>query len=225
MNLISVCLLAAALYGCTPSGDAHVPKQVSELNAKQQRSLQDYIRQYERPTGDLKILANRRRLQIRTSKTLQQVFPRYSFVVVPWEYRAEPGNPRGFSIPGGLYSVVALRDDGDRFVFYSTGNRQEYAEFLRLRRIRFNEETAVQLWAAHHDLYGMSEGAPPKRYGNSEWRFGYQESVNVVSESEEERVAYYYQLHVDASDMVIDGRFVAETLERRKKGKPVDRVN
>ena len=148
------------------SGDVLI--NIPGLNARQQKSLAEFIRQNQQPTGDLKVLADRSRIGVRVSTVLQELFPRYSFVVVPWVYRVEPGNPHMYSIPGdgAVFNMVALSDDGARrFVFHSSGNREEYANFLREQRIKVTDATVDRLWMAHVQIYGV-EDLDPSDTGN-----------------------------------------------------------
>jgi hypothetical protein len=193
---------------------------LTSLNTPQRRALEEFISQNERPTGDQKRLADRNRAGVLSAKILRELFPAYSFVKVPWEYQVEPGSLAKYSIPapGAVFTVVALNDGGDhRFVFHSSGNREEYAAFLRGQRIRVTDETADRLSAAEAELYGNGSG-PTKRYARFEWRLGCQETpLHAISSSEEERGAYFYQLLIDANDFVESGRLLYEVIERRKR--------
>ena len=198
-RVIGLLCIGAQLCSVAASDSDESPK-IPGLNVEQQKSLAEFIRQNERPNEDLKILADRSRIRVRGSKILQELFPHYRFVIVPWVYRVDPKNQDKYSIPGdgAVADLVALSDTGaDRFVLNSSGNREAFANFLREQRVKVSAKTISRIWAAYTDIYIYAGGGSgPKWLGKSEWRWGYQESpFRAISSDEEIREVYYIALH------------------------------
>ncbi|HLZ35177.1 MAG TPA: hypothetical protein VKP13_14270 [Nitrospira sp.] len=192
-------------------------KKIQGLNSTQQKAVEAYIQQNERPTGELIIVADRDRIALRSSKALQLLFPKYRFVTVPWVYRGSGSALRKYSIPGTLVHTLVLDNEGRNCMPESSSDKG-YGELLRAERIKVTDSSSAALVAAAFtDIYGVGLGPENRRHGNSEWFLGYREfPFRHISSYEEVREASYYLVSVDATGTVMDGRLVNDVLERRK---------
>jgi len=228
-----VFLLVAALAYADAQSDG-VPMSEGELsglralNAAQRETVDRFVLEHERPTGELKRLAERGRIAVRSSAALRHLFPRSRFVVVPWILRADPDAQNPYSIPGGLFDVLAISDEGRlESTFHSSGNHEEFGFFLHGYRVKVRSKTmACKVARAFADIYGHGLSlCNDLRRSSSEWLLGYREMpFRPVSSYDEVREAYYYRLTVGSSGVVLNGTYVCKVLERRKIGnaeKPV----
>ena len=190
---------------------------LNALNEQQKKAVEAYITKHQVTSGELRVQARRDWISVRTSKILEDLFPNVLFVVIPWSYQVTPEAKGKYAIPGGLSDTLALNDQGAvECVFYSSGNREQFAEFLKARRIAVkNDSDAAKVSSALAALYDGGATAN-SRHGPSEWYLNYQESpFRAISGYEEVREAYYFHLHTDADGFVTGGRLEVETLERR----------
>ena len=222
---VQVLVLFAALAYANAQGDGvtmaskELPGLVA-LNAAQRETVDGFVLDHERPTGELKVLARRSGIAVRSSAALRRLFPHSRFEVVPWSFLLDPAAKNFYSIPGGLYDVLAISDDGQlESTFQRSGNQVEFGLFLHDHRLKIrNKTTACEVARALADIYGggLSLCNNVKR-GSSEWRLSYTETpFRSVSSYEQVREAYYYRLRVDPRSVVLDGTLVVDTLERRK---------
>jgi ribosomal protein S13 len=197
------------------SGDV---QKIERLNSEQEKAVDDYIRQNERPTGELRVVADRNRIAVRSSQAIRALFPRYRFVAVTWIYEADPAAFGKYSIPGPLSHTLVLDENGRNLMPNRTGYLAEYAGLLRAERVKVTDDTwATLVRSALTDIYGIGMGSANLRHGSSEWSLGYQElPFRAISSYEEVREASYYLISVDTNGFVIGGRLVTEVLERRK---------
>ena len=217
-------LVAALASASAQDDDVPVPAGVSglgTLNAAQRETVDRYVLENERPTGELKRLADRGYIAVRSSVALRHLFPHSRFVVVPWIFQLDPGAQNLYSIPFGLYDVLAISDEGRlESIFHSSGNQEEFGMFLRNHRVKVRNKTMLcEVARTRVDIYGGGglSLCNDVRRSSSEWILGYTEMpFRPVSSYEEERDAYYYRLRVDSSGIVLDGKYVCDTLERRK---------
>lgn len=219
----AIVLTALFLYGSVQgqtsasASMAPVPK-IDGLTPEQQKAVDDYVRQGERPTGELKILADRKNIAVHSSEALQTLFPRYKFVVVTWIYEADAAAFHKYSIPGPMPYTLVLDENGKNGMPKRTGHLDEYADLLRAERIKVTDEASAALVrSAFTDIYGIGMSSTDLRHGNSEWFLGYREwPFRAISSYEEVREASYYLILVDASGLVVSGHLVNEVQERRK---------
>ena len=221
--------LLIALFACgtaqgqnSPAVNLDTPK-LEELNAAQQKAVDDYVRQHERPTDELRVTADRNRIAVRSSEALRTLFPRYRFVAVTWTYQVDPGALSKYSLPGSTFHTLVLDDKGRNCMPNRTGDLEEFAELLRDQRIKVTDKTSAALVrSALTEIYGFGMSLDDLRstdrpQDNSKWLLGYREwPFRAISSYEEVREASYYLLSVDASGLVVSGRLVNEVLERRK---------
>jgi hypothetical protein len=221
MNLVlvlTVLLLCVVVPGQASFGLNLERLQNAELNSEQQKAVDDYIRQHERPTGDLKVVADRRRITVRSSEALRTLFPHYRFVAVPWLYEAAPEAVHKYSIPWTLTYTLVLDENGRNCMPRRTGAREEYADLLRAERVKLTDEVAAALvTAAYTDISGVGMSSTNLRHRSSDWFLGYSEwPFRAISSYEEVREASYYLISTDSSGFVISGNLVNDVLERRK---------
>jgi hypothetical protein len=217
-------LLAAAL----PYADAQTDSVLTSagkvpglmgLNAAQRETVTKFVLEHEQPTGELKRLAERGGITVRTSAALAHLFPHSRFVKVPWIFQLDPAAKNLYSIPGGLFDVLAISDQGlQESTFYSSGNSTEFGVFLHAHRIKVRNKTmADEVARAFADIYQLSLCCSDVKHGPSEWYLGYRElPFRPVSSYEEERDVFYYRLTVDSNGVVLNGTLVNKVLERRK---------
>lgn len=219
---VLVLVLIPALSRANPHGD-DMPSSVygpETLNAAQQETVDRFVLEHERPTGELKMLAERRGIAVRSSAALRHLFPHSRFVVIPWNFQLDPAAKHLYSVPGGMYDVLAISDEGrQESVLHSSGNHEEFGVFLCHHRVKVKNKTmACEVSRARADIYGS--GLSPcsdVRRSSSEWLLSYTEMpFRPISSYEEVREAYYYRLRVDTHGVVLDGKLIDETLERRK---------
>lgn len=214
--------LAAPSSGCVPKPE--------ELNAAQQKAVEDYVHQKERPTGELRVIAARHTV-VNNSEALRTLFPRLRFVAIWWVTEADPAAMNKYSIPGPISETLVLDADGRNCMPRRTGYWEEFADLLRAQHIKIDSKSAAMVRSALMAVYttGMSSEdrhITGSRGENSQWLLGYNEwPFRAISSYEEVREASYYRLFVDANGLVVNGRLVIEELERRKLNKdaPKDR--
>jgi len=217
-------LLAAVAYANAQGDSVAMPREelrLGALNAAQRETVDKFLLEHERPTGELKLLAERGGTAVRSSVALRQLFPHSRFVVVPWNLRVDPAAEHVYSIPFGLYDVLAISDRGQHeSTFHSSGNQEEFGLFLHDHRVKVRNKTmACAVARALADIYGRSglSLCNNVKSSSSEWRLSYTETrFRPISSYEQVREAYYYRLRVDSRGVVLDGKLVADTLERRK---------
>jgi len=222
---VRVLLLVAALAHTNAQADGEPMRGaqalgLGALNAPQRETVDKFVLEHERPTGELKLIAERDGITVRSSVALRHLFPHSRFVVVPWTFQLDPKAKNLYSIPFGLYDVLAISDEGrQESTFHSSGNQDEFGLFLHGHRVKIrNKAIACEVSRVRADIYGA--GLPlcnDVRRSSSEWRLSYTEMpFRPISSYEEVREAYYYRLRVDSRGVVLDGKLIAETLERRK---------
>jgi len=222
---VRVLLLVGALAHANAQADGEPMRggealDLDALNAAQRETVDRFVLEHERPTGELKLLAERRGLTVRSSVALRHLFPHSRFVVVPWIFQLDPNAKNLYSIPFGLYDLLAISDEGrQESIFHSSGNQDEFGLFLHDHRVKIrNKAIACEVSMARADIYGAGLSlCNDVRRSSSEWRLSYKETpFRPVSSYEEVREAYYYRLRVDSRGFVLDGKLVIDTLERRK---------
>jgi len=223
---VPVLVLFAALAYANAQGDGvTMPREefpgLGALNAAQGETVDRFVLDHERPTGELKLLAERGGTAVRSSVALRYFFPHSRFVVVPWTLRADPAAKHLYSIPFGLYDVLAISDTGQHeSTFHSSGNQEEFGLFLHNHRVKVRNKTeACEVARALADIYGPTglSLCNNVKSSSSEWRLSYTETrFRPISSYEQVREAYYYRLRVDSRGVVLDGKLVADTLERCK---------
>jgi hypothetical protein len=190
------------------------------LNAAQRETVDRFVLEHEQPAGELKVLAERPGIVVRSSVSLRRLFPHSRFVVVPWNFQLDPAAKHLYSVPGGIYDVLAINDDGLlESIFHSSGNHEEFGVFLNDHRVKVKNKTmACDVSSARADIYGSGLSlCNDVRPSSSEWRLSYTEMpFRPISSYEEVREAYYYRLELDSSGVVLNGTYVCEILERRK---------
>jgi hypothetical protein len=220
--LLSTLLLCAAVLAQTPPN--YSPdfspgplKKIEALNSAQQQAVEDYVRQGERRTGELKVLVDRNGILLRSSEALRTLFPNDRFVAVTWIYEADPRTVKKYSIPGPTVHTLVLDEEGKDCMAHHTGYLEEYGDLLRAHRIKVTDEpSATMVRAAFTDIYGIGMGSKNLKHGDSEWFLGYREyPFRAISSYEEVREASYYRLTTDSDGVVTSGRLVNEVLERR----------
>lgn len=217
-------LFAALAYASAQADGVTMPREefpgLGALNAAQRETVDRFVLDHERPTGELKRLAVRGGIAVRSSVALQRLFPHSRFVVVPWIYQVDPAAKHLYSIPWGIYDVLAISDEGQQeSIFHSSGNQAEFGLFLHDHRLKIrNKTTACDVARALADIYGGGLSlCNDVRHSSSEWRLSYKEMpFRPISSYEQVREAYYYRLRVDSRGAVLDGTLVVDTLERRK---------
>ncbi len=216
-----ILIFPAVWYAICPNlarSQLTIPAPLDELNAAQKRAVNDYVRKNERPTGELRILAQRNQIVVRSSKVLRELFPQYRFVAIPWSYQVSPEAKDRYQIPGWLFDVLTLDATGaTQCVFHNTGNQEEYGEFLKTTKITLaNDQDAAHVASAIAEIRGGGSSSRNVRHSESEWYLGYQESpFRAISGSEEIREAYYFRVRLDSRGAVLGGRLESEILERR----------
>ena len=216
----------ASTFVKEPDFSAGPVKKIDGLNSAQQQAVDDYVQKGERRTGELKVLADRNAIMLRSSEALRTLFPSYRFVSVLWVYQADPQARNHYSIPGPLSFTLALDENGKNAMPNRTGYLEEYGDLLTAHRIKVTDKASAALVrSALTDIYSFGMGTsdvPPSapdnvRHNSSEWYLGYEEHpFRAVSSYEEVREASYYLLRTDPDGVVISGRLVNQELERRR---------
>lgn len=175
-------LFAALAYASAQADGVTMPREefpgLGALNAAQRETVDRFVLDHERPTGELKRLAVRGGIAVRSSVALQRLFPHSRFVVVPWIYQVDPAAKHLYSIPWGIYDVLAISDEGQQeSIFHSSGNQAEFGLFLHDHRLKIrNKTTACDVARALADIYGGGLSlCNDVRHSSSEWRLSYKE--------------------------------------------------
>ena len=209
--------LAAQSAATTRSG---VPR-LEGLNFAQQKAVEEYVLQNERPTGELRWVADRR-MRVFTSEALHTLFPNFRFVAIQWITEADPAAFHKYSIPGPILKTLVLDADGMNRMPNHTGYREEFGDLLREEHVRITDAaSAAVVRSALNALYAGGTADDPRtsdvRHENSNWLLGYNEgSFRPISMYEEIREVSYYLVAVDADGYVVSGRSVTRVVERRK---------
>ncbi len=217
-----VLIVLAIWYAVSPDfarPQLTIHSQLDELSAAQRQAVNDYIGKNERPVGELRIMAQRGQIVVRSSKVLGEVFPQYRFVVFPWCYQVAPEAKDRYQIPGELFDILALDANAkSQYVFYSSGNQEQFGDFLKARQVNIRtDEDAARFAAALTDIYAKGSRSTNLHHNPTEWYLAYQEfPFRAISGEEEIREAYYFHLRTDGSGRVLGGRLESEVLERRR---------
>jgi hypothetical protein len=114
-------------------------RKIEGLNSAQQKAVEAYIQQNEKPTNELTVVADRNRIALRSSRALQLLFPKYCFVAVPWVYTATDGAFKKYSIPGPLVHTLVLDNEGRNCMSQDKG----YGELLRAEGIKVTDPNSA----------------------------------------------------------------------------------
>jgi hypothetical protein len=218
--VLSALVLCGSMQGqIAAAGGSDWPARMEGLNAEQTKAVEEYIQENERPVGEMTIVADRKRIALRSSEALRTLFPKYRFVAIPWKYAVSPGATGKYSVPiSPLFQTLALDRNGRNCTPKPIANQAEYADFLRVEQIKITDEvSAARVMSAFGDIYGIGVSSTNLRHGQSEWWLGYRESpFRAISSYEDVREASYYLISIDSNGFVVGGRSVNEVLERRK---------
>jgi hypothetical protein len=189
---VLVLVLIPALSRANARGDdMPLVYGLETLNAAQRETVDRFVLEHERPAGELKVLAERRGIAVRSSAALRHLFPHSRFVVVPWNFQLDPAAKHLYSVPGGIYDVLAISDDGRReAIFHSSGNHEEFGVFLHHHRVKVKNKTmACEVSRARADIYGSGLSlCNDVRPSSSEWLLSYREMpFRPISSYEEVR--------------------------------------
>lgn len=214
--LFALCLYGSVQGQISTSASIAPVQKIDGLTPDQQKAVDDYVRQGERPTGEVRILANLN-IAVRSSEALRTLFPKYKFVAVTWMYEADAPAFQKNSIPGPITQILVLDENGKSRMPKHTGYLDEYADLLCAERIKVTDEASAALVRSALTDIGIGMSSTDLRHGNSEWFLGYREwPFRAISSYEEVREASYYLIRVDAKSQVVNGHLVNEVLERRK---------
>ena len=209
--------LAAQSAVTTRSG---VPR-VEGLNFAQQKAVEEYVLQNERPTGELRWVADRR-MRVFTSEAPRTLFPNFRFLAIQWITEADPAVLHKYSIPGPIVETLVLDEDGGNCMPNRTGDRKEFGDLLRTEHVKITGATSAAMVRSALSAIDVGWGTDDLRtndlrHENSNWLLGYREwPFRAISSYEEVREASYYLISVDKNGFVVSGRSVREVLERRK---------
>jgi hypothetical protein len=190
------------------------------INAAQQKAVEEYVKQHERLTGELRFIADRS--AVFSSEALRKLFPRFRFVATRWITEADPAASQKFGIPGPIVETLALDEDGRNRMPKPTGYREEFGQLLRTEHLKITDaNSAAMVRSALTEIYaggGVDDlRTIDLRHENSKWLLGYHEQpFRAISSFEEVREASCYVISVDRNGYVVRGRSVTEVLERRK---------
>ena len=218
LTVVFACGSVAAQNPATTRSD--VPK-LEGLNAAQQRAVEEYVRQNERPAGELRWIADRR-MAVFSSEALRTLFPRFRFVAVRWITEADPAAFHKYSIPGPILETLVLDADGKNCMPHHTGYREEFGDLVHAERVKITDATsAAVVRSALTAIYAGGSADDLRtsdlRHENSNWLLGYHEwPFRPISSYEEVREVSYYLISVDTNGFVVGGRSVTKVLERRK---------
>ena len=218
LTVLLACGSAPAQNPATTRSD--VPK-LEGLNAGQQRAVEEYVRKNERPTGELRWIADRG-MAVFSSEALRTLFPRFRFVAVRWITEANPAAFHKDCIPGPILATLVLDADGKNRMPHHTGYREEFGDLVHAERVKITDATsAAMVRSAFTAIYaGWSADdlrTSDLRHENSNWLLGYHEwPFRPISSYEEVREVSYYLISVDTNGFAVSGRSVTKVLERRK---------
>jgi hypothetical protein len=218
VTVLLACASAPAQNPGTTRSD--VPK-LEGLDAAQQRAVENYVQQNERPTGELRVIADRRML-VFSSEALRTVFPRFRFVRIRWITDADPAAFHKYSIPGPIVETLVLDEDGRNCLPNRTSDRKEFGDLLHAEHVKVTDATSAAMVRSALSAIDLGWGTEDLRttdlrHKNSNWLLGYHEwPFRAISSYEEVREASYYLISVDTNGFVVSGRSVREVLERRK---------
>jgi len=222
--LLTALFICSSVQGQTSSaGSSEQVRRLDGLNADQQKAVDDYIRQHERPTGKLRVIADRRRIAVFSSEALRTLFPHDKFVTVTWIYETDPAALSKYSIPGPTLHTLVLDAKGKDCMSNHTGYQEEFGDLLRAKRVKVTDaRSAALIRSALTEIYGTGMNSDDMRttdlrHESSKWLLGYHEwPFRAISSYEQVREASYYLISVDAQGFVLSGRLATEVLERRK---------
>lgn len=219
-------VLAAAVLcgqGQTPPAGSDYVQSLDGLNAMQLGAVEDYIRQNEKPIGEFRVLADRKRIAVLSTEALRVLFREYRFVTVTWIYEVDPAALHEYSVPGPTVQTLVLDGNGRNCMPKRTGYWEEFGDLLRVAHVRVTDgKSAALVRAALIATYGTGMSSDDLRktdagHEGSQWLLGYQEfPFRPISSDEEIREASYYLITVDAGGVVASGRLVNQVLERRR---------
>jgi hypothetical protein len=222
--LLTALFICGGVQGQTSSaGSSDQVRRLDGLNVEQQNAVDDYIRQHERPTDELRVIADRHRIAVFSSEALRTLFPQYKFVAVTWIYETDPSALSKYSIPGPTLHTLVLDAKGKECMSNHTGYQEEFGDLLRAKRVKVTDaRSAALVRSALTEIYGTGMSSDDLRtmdlrHENSKWLLGYHEwPFRAISSHEQVREASYYLISVGVHGFVLSGRLVTEVLERRK---------
>lgn len=218
LSVLFACSGVAAQNPATARPD--VPK-LEGLNPAQQKAVEDYVQQNERPTGELRWIADRR-MRAFSSEALQKIFPSFRFVAIWWITEADPPAFHKYSIPGPILETLVLDADGTNRIPKHMGYGEEFGDLLRQEHVKITDAASAAVVRSALKSLSAGVGADDLRtsdvrHENSNWLLGYQElPFRPISMYEEVREVSYYLVSVDADGFVVSGRSVIKEVERRK---------
>jgi len=194
---------------------------LDELNSAQQLAVEDHVRQHERPTGELRWIANRR-MRVFSSEALRALFPNLRFVAITWITEADDAAFHKCSIPGPILETLVLDTNGKERMPHHSAYREEFGDLMHAEHIKITDaSSAAVVRSALNALYAGGSADDLRttdvRHEKSNWLLGYHElPFRAISGYEEIREVSYYLVSVDPDGLVISGRSVIKELERRK---------
>lgn len=165
--LFALCLYGSVQGQISTSASIAPVQKIDGLTPDQQKAVDDYVRQGERPTGEVRILANLN-IAVRSSEALRTLFPKYKFVAVTWMYEADAPAFQKNSIPGPITQILVLDENGKSRMPKHTGYLDEYADLLCAERIKVTDEASAALVRSALTDIGIGMSSTDLRHGNSD---------------------------------------------------------
>lgn len=180
------------------------------INQKQAEFLQSYIdseNEWDEPDLDLSV--REENIRVIHSDIFDSLFPSLIFVHLPFE--SDPSESIDNSSDGYRYKVIAMDELCERiYVFYSWGDHEEFASFLRDQSIKVNSaEDAEMIWNAFCHIYHKDWNGSFLQIDSNTWRLGY-------SSDEDTKEDCFYLLELSGDNTVLNGRLKCETIETTK---------
>jgi hypothetical protein len=172
--ILTVLLACGSAPGQNPATTRSDVPKLEGLNAAQQRAVEEYVRQNERPTAELRWIADRR-MVVFSSVALRTLFPRFRFVAIRWITEADPAASQKYSIPRPIVETLVLDEDGRSCMPKRTGYWEEFGDLLHTEHVNVTDaRSAALVRSALITIYGTGMRSDD-RHQNSQWLLGYQE--------------------------------------------------
>lgn len=141
---------------------------------------------------------------------LKKLFPGLRFFTVSWIERPSPGKEKeAIGLSGGEYTLICTADGKLAKEIYHYGNYDPYGDFLATKKVSIRSpEDAKLIWDGFCDLHQKDwQDEPAVKISDTIWHLG---------DTTIDGVHYYYEVILDASQIVTFARLHADYSERSK---------
>ncbi len=173
-------------------------KKLSAAEVAKRKVLSKHVKSIEAMSDEEIIFTVKKSVCEISSETVAELFPKWTFYVVPFEMEKNSNFKGKVSIAFGLYDVLGARDTGEMALFPGTGNHDDFGEFLAAQKVPLrNVQEGKLVWTAMCQI--LRSGSPPiepKMAGPNLWHLG----EHTVGKH-----TYFYEVHTTKDGIISSG--------------------